>query len=61
MVDMRVREQHNVNFRRVEAQIAVHGIGFQTFTLIHAAIQQYFDAVLRGEQKFAAGDLFGRA
>lgn len=60
MVDMGVRKQHNVDLGRVKAQIAVHGIGLQTFALIHTAVQQDFYAFLRGEQELAAGDLFGR-
>ena len=60
MVDMRMRKQHDVDLGRVETQIAVHGIGLQTLTLVHTAIQQYLDAVLRGKQELAAGDLFGR-
>ena len=57
---MRVREQHDVDFRRVETQIAVHGIGLQTFTLVHSAVQQYLNSVLGRQQKLAASDLFGR-
>ena len=61
MVDMRVREQHDVDFGRVKAQIAVHGVGLQTLALVHTAVQQYFDTVFGGQQELAAGDLFGRA
>ena len=39
MVNMGVRKYQIVNLGRVEAQVAVHGIGLQPLALIHAAVE----------------------
>ena len=61
MVDVCVREQQEVNLRRVKAQVAVHTVGLQSLALVHATVQQYFGAFFGGEHEFAARHLFSCA
>ena len=56
VVDVRVRKDDVVDVARVEAQVAVHAVGLETFTLVHSAIEQNFHAFARGEKKFTTGN-----
>ena len=38
MVDVGVRQQDVVNLFRIEAEVAVHAVGFQPFSLVHSAV-----------------------
>ena len=58
MVDVRMRQEKEVDLGRVEAQVAVHAVRFQTFALIHATVEQYLGPFLGGEQELAARHLF---
>ena len=56
VVDVRVGKDDVVNVARVEAEVAVHAVGLQTFTLVHAAVEQNFHALVGGEKEFTTGN-----
>jgi hypothetical protein len=57
MVDVRVAQNDVVNLFRFKTQFAVHGIGFQSFSLKHTAVEQYFLALFGGNEVFTSGNL----
>ena len=59
VVDVGVREQDVVDVFRIESEVAVHAVGFQTFPLVHSAVQQYFGSFYGGQEEFAAGHFGG--
>jgi len=56
---MRMAEDKIVNFSGIEAQIAVHGIGFQPFSLEHSAIKQNLYPFVCYDEMLTAGHLAG--
>ena len=54
VVDMGVGEDEVIDFGGVETKVAVHGVGFETFALIHSTVEQDFQALLCGDEVFAA-------
>jgi len=61
VIDVRMGKNNVINFSRVEHQVAVHTIGFKSFALEHAAIEQYLLPAISGNQVFASGNFAGGA
>ena len=56
MVDVRVGEDETVDVGGVESEFAVHTVSFETFALIHAAVEQDACLIGCGDEVLAAGD-----
>ena len=59
MVDVGVGEDDVVDFLGVDHDVAVHGIGFETLALEHAAVQEDFLAVVGGDEVLTARHFLG--
>ena len=59
MVDMGMAENKVVDVGGIEPQVAIHGIGLQPFSLVHAAVKQYFQTIMCGYQMFATRHFAG--
>ena len=60
MVHVGVGEDDGVDFLGVDHDVAVGGVGFEALALEHAAVQQYFLAVVGGDEVLAARHFLGR-
>ena len=60
MIDMGVGEDDGVDFFWVDHDVAVGGIGLETFTLEHTAIQEDLLAMVGGDEVLAARHFLGR-
>ena len=57
MVDMGVGEDEVVDFGRVEAEVAVHGVSLETLALVHATVEEDIESPLSGDEVLAARHL----
>ena len=60
MVDVSMCKDDVIDCVGIEAQVAIHGIGFEAFSLEHATIEQDLFAGCRCDEVFTAGYFAGR-
>jgi hypothetical protein len=58
---MRVGKYYMIYHCRIEHQVAVHAVRFQSFALEHSAVEQDFLPAIGGYQVFASGYFPGSA